>query len=59
MVDSVPVCSQRESRIGGRVRAHIMKAWLVGLLSKFVPNLMRSVLVCGFRTKDGCGVSFC
>ncbi len=59
MVDSVPVRSQRASRIGDWVRAHIMKAWFVGFLSKFVTNLMRSVLVGGFRTTDGVGVSFC
>ncbi len=59
MVDSVPVSSQRVSRIGDRVRAHIIKAWFVGLLSKFVTNLLRSVWVGGFRTTDGVGVSFC
>ncbi len=58
-VDSVPVRSQRVSRIGDRVRAHIMKARFVGFLSKFVTNLMRSVLVGGFRTTDGVGVRFC
>ena len=38
---------------------NIMKARFVGFLSKFVTNLMRSVLVGGFRTTDGVGVSFC